>query len=193
MARHICVILHGIECLPEDRLWSEELATRIYPHAAGLIEFLPRKYGYIPGWRVNYFSVYRSSIVDHEEAYFKALRADVGPDCNISVICHSLGGYIVSELLQRGLKFHRVISLYAAAPQNTDWTTVENNFDRIYVWWSKNDEILPQSRFGKIGLVGPLRQHPRVVSIKTQHRHTTFMDDHEMYKLIPTWVKELEE
>ena len=161
--RHVVVILHGIECVPSDVLWSEELAWRLNHHSGGSLESHARKYGYVSGSSVWWnWGFRRDDIVAHEEAYFNALRKDMGNNARISVICHSLGGYIVHKLLERGLRFHRIIELYGAGDEHQNWTLIEDNFDRIYVWFSPNDEVLPKSNFGKIGLVGPTNKHPQV-------------------------------
>ena len=199
MANHIVIILHGIEVDPTEVAWSEELAWRLNLYSGGSLECHARKYGYVSGKRAwlnwGYFSTgrsYRDAIVDHEEVYFEKLKALRGTDAKVSVICHSLGGYIIHKLLERGLKFHRIIELYGAGDENQDWSAIENNFDRIYVWYSQNDEVLPKSNFGKIGLIGPINRHPKVHRIRTKDEHTTFMEDTEMYARLSLWKEQLE-
>lgn len=203
--RHIVVILHGIECRPEEILWNEELAWRlaasIDANTPGItqVEFYPRKYGYVSGTR-SWFNwgdlatgrSYRDAIVDHEETYFRKLQALRGTDAKISIICHSLGGYIVHKLLERGFKFHRIIELYGAGNENQDWAAIEDNFDRIYVWYSPNDEVLPRSNFGQIGLVGPQNLHSRVFPVITADGHTSWMEDAVMQSRLPIWREQLE-
>ena len=192
MANHIVVILHGIEVDPSEVCWNEELAWRLSIRCPDL-EIHSRKYGYVSGSSVWWnWGFKRSQVVDHEARYFSALRADRGTDAKISVICHSLGGYVVHKLLERGFKFHRIIELYGAGDENQDWSAIEDNFDRIYVWFSPNDEILPRSNFGKIGLVGPVNKHPKVVRIRTKDGHTSWMEDVEMYSRLPIWKEQLE-
>ena len=192
MANHIVIILHGIEADPADTLWSEELAWRM-SRLCPDIEFYSRKYGYVSGSSVWWnWGFKRDDIVDHEETFFNRLQADRGTDAKISVICHSLGGYIVHNLLERGFKFHRIIELYGAGDENQDWSAIEDNFDRIYVWYSQNDEVLPKSNFGKIGLIGPINRHPKVHRIRTKDKHTTFMEDTEMYARLSLWKEQLE-
>lgn len=197
--RHLCILLHGIECDPTQRIWNEELAIQLYPWAGGRIEFQPRKYGYVSGARAwwNWGSVatgrsFLEETVDHEEAYFKLLREDVGQDTRISIIAHSLGGYIVHELLKRGMKFHNIISLYAAAPENQDWSEIETRFNNYYIFWSPNDEVLSNSNFGRIGLVGPQQVHHKVFSVQTNERHNDFMENYTEKGYEQIWVNMLE-
>lgn len=195
--RHICVLLHGIECIPEQRIWVEELAVQLYPWAGGRIEFIPRKYGYVGRYRLwwnwDYDGYdYRDHVVDHEERYFQKLQKDISIDTKVSIIAHSLGGYIAHELMRRGVKFHNVISLYAAADENQVWEEIDKRFDNYYIYWSPNDEILPMSDFGKLGLVGPQQEHHRVHSIKTNETHNEFMDTYTERRYPEIWVNMLE-
>ena len=191
--RHIVIILHGIEALPSDVLWSEELAWRLSPLCPAL-EIHSRKYGYVSGSSVWWnWGFKRDRVVDHEAEYFDRLRKDIGRDAKVSIICHSLGGYVVHKLLERGFSFYRIIELYGAGDENQDWSVIENNFDRFYVWFSPNDEILPKSNFGKIGLVGPTNRHPKVVRVRTKDGHTSWMEDAEMYSRLPIWKEQLED
>lgn len=193
MANHIVIVLHGIECNPSDTLWSEELTWRLAVRCPDL-EIYPRKYGYVSGSSVWWnWGFRRDRIVDHEAYFFRRVQADRGTDAKISVICHSLGGYIVHKLLDRGFRFHRIIELYGAGDENQDWSVIENGFDRFYVWYSSNDEVLPKSNFGQIGLVGPTNPHSKVIPIQTTEGHTTFMEDAVMYSRLDTWKHQLED
>jgi len=193
VANHVVIILHGIEVIPSEVCWSEELAWRLGVHTSGSLECHARKYGYVSGRSVWWnWGFKRDDIVEHEAKYFNALQADRGTDAKISVICHSLGGYIIHHLLERGFNFHRIIELYGAGDENQDWSAIENGFDKIYIWYSPNDEILPKSNFGQIGLVGPQNLHSRVFPVITADGHTTWMDDAVMQSRLPIWREQLE-
>lgn len=184
---HVCVLLHGIEADPKDRLWSEEVEARYQSITS--IPLITRKYGYVSGWRVWFSSFQRKEAVDHEEVYFRGLQDDLGPNGIISGAFHSLGGYIYTALLKRGIKFHRVAHLWGSTVANFNWSPMEDGFNETRVYWSPTDEVLteslvgfgedPELALGLMGKQGPLLYHPRVVSMRDPYgftSHTAFMD-----------------
>ncbi len=188
MARHICILLHGIETDPSVFTWAENLQlllTEIAPD----IEFYTRKYGYVSGWKTRW-SFYREKIVEHERTFFHGLRDYLPEDAKISVFAHSLGGHIAYSLLS-DFKFHRIILMQAAAPEDADWKKLGHNFGVIHNWWSPNDAKLRWSNYGQIGLVGALNPHPRVVNHRMDWLHDEFQDDHWLYDLRKEYIKEL--
>ena len=193
---HVCVLLHGVEADPKDRLWSEEVEAKYQQSTS--ISLMVRKYGYVSSPRVWFSAFQRREVVDHEEAYFRALMTDLGPNGLISVAGHSLGGYITTALLKRGIKFHRVAHLWGSTVADFDWhgpaaywrSKIEDNFNQVRVYWSPDDEVLtassvavgedPELALGLMGKEGPKIAHPRVESIKEPYGfklHTQFMDD----------------
>jgi len=196
-----CVLLHGIEADPKDRLWSEEVEATYQKLTP--IPLMTRKYGYVGGYRVWFSAFQRREAVDHEEAYFRGLQDDLGPGGLISGAFHSLGGYIFTASLKRGIKFHRAAHLWGSTVADFDWYAVEDNFDRVRVYWSPNDEVLtassvavgedPELALGLMGREGPSVVHPRVESIKTDWTHTQFMDYTEerdkLWKDILGWME----
>ena len=184
---HAAVLLHGIEADAKDRLWSEEVEAKYQQITP--ISLITRKYGYVGGYRVWFSAFQRKEAVDHEEAYFRGLQDDLGPNGRISGAFHSLGAYIFTALLKRGVKFHRVAHLWGSTVSDFNWQAVEGNFDQVRVCWSPNDEILtassvavgedPELALGLMGKEGPSVIHPRVESIKDPHgftSHNQFMD-----------------
>ena len=181
---HVCVLLHGVECDPKDRLWSEEVEAK-YQQITPIF-LITRKYGYVRGLGVWFNAFTRQEAVDHEETYFRGLQDDLGSETRISVAGHSLGGYIVTALLKRGIKFHRIAHLWGSTVSDFDWQPVEANFDQVRVYWSPGDEVLtassvavdedPELALGLMGKEGPSIPHPRVESIKTNWTHNQFMD-----------------
>lgn len=198
---HVCILLHGIECDPRHRLWNEEVEAHYQPLASIYgIQLIARKYGWVSGWAVWFSSFSRRAVVDHEEEYFlgvpgerDGLFENLAPGTKVSIAGHSLGGYIITALLKRGIKFHRFAHLWGSSVEGFDWAAVEANFDRARVYWSANDEILtassvavdedPELALGLMGKIGPQAAHPRVESIQTDWMHTQFMDQtEESYK-----------
>mgnify|MGYP003394816278 CR=1 FL=1 len=188
---HVCILLHGIKCNPADRLWNEEVEAR-YQRITP-IQLIARKYGYVPGESVWFSAHARRTVVDNAEAYFRGvygeragLLEDIEPGTLVSIAGHSLGGYITTALLKRGIKFHRIAHLWGSTISDFDWHKVDGNFDKARVYWSPNDEILtasavavgedPELALGLMGKEGPSVAHPRVESIKTDWTHTQFMN-----------------
>lgn len=187
----VAILLHGVEADPALRLWNEEVAVR-YQHLTS-IRLMPRKYGYVGGTGVWFSASRRQKIVDHEEAYFRGITGqmpglleDIEQGTRISIIGHSLGAYIVTALLKRGIKFHCVAHLWGWTVPDFNWAGVDSNFERVRVYWSPNDERVssapaaigedPELTVGIMGKVGPQIAHPRVESIQTNWLHTQFMD-----------------
>ena len=209
---HVCVLLHGIEADPRTRSWVEEVQAR-YQRITP-IQLIPRKYGYVSGRSVWFNRYAREATVDHEEIYFRGvpgeltgLYEDLAPGTLVSIVGHSLGGYIITALLKRGIKFHRIAHLWGSSVADFNWQAVEENFDRARVYWSPDDEILtassvavgedPELALGLLGKVGPQIVHPRVESIKDPFGfklHTDFMDLTEardrFWKDIFDWMAE---
>ena len=188
---HVCILLHGIKCDPANRLWNEETEIR-YQNSTS-IRLISRKYGYVSGISVWVNAFKRREVVDHEEAYFRGipnvqdgLLSSLEPGTKVSIAGHSLGGYITTALLKRGIQFYRIAHLWGSSVEGFDWGAVDKNFDRARVYWSPNDEILtassigagedPELGLGLMGKVGPQVAHPRVESIETDWTHTQFMD-----------------
>ena len=204
---HVCILLHGIETDPQTRSWTEEVQAR-YQRITP-IQLIPRKYGYVSGLQVWANAFARKEAVDHEEAYFRGVEGqltglfeDLEPGTLVSVVGHSLGGYIITALLKRGLKFHRIAHIWGATVSNFNWQAVEGNFDRVRVIWSPKDEILqassvgvgedPELALGLLGKEGPSILHPRVESIKTDWTHNQFMDltpeRDKLWKNVFEWI-----
>lgn len=188
---HVCVLLHGVETDPSTRSWVEEIQARFQRLTP--IQLIPRKYGYISGPSVWFNAFSRRAVVDHEEIYFRGvpgelmgLFEDIEPGTPISIVGHSLGGYITTALLKRGIRFYRIAHLWGGTVENFDWYAVDGNFDHVRVYWSPRDERLtasavaegedPELALGLMGKVGPQIAHPRVESIKTDWLHDEFMD-----------------
>ena len=181
---HVCVLLHGIECDPKDRIWSEEVEAKFQPGT--FIRLMARKYGDVGAFGVWFSAFARRRVVDHEEAYFRCLQDDLGLDGRISVVGHSLGGYIVTALLKRGIKFYKIAHLWGSTVSNFNWRKVEDDFTAARVYWSPEDEVLtessvatdedPELGLGLMGKEGPRRKHPSVEPIKTNWTHNQFMD-----------------
>ena len=187
----VCVLVHGIETDPQSRSWVEEVQAR-YQRITE-IQLIPRKYGYVSGPAAWFSAFKRREVVDHEEIYFRGVEGqltglfeDLAAGTKIHIAGHSLGGYIITALLKRGIKFGRVAHLWGSTVAGFNWYAVEENFDRARVYWSPNDEILtasqvadkedPELALGLMGKEGPSVPHPRVESIKTDWTHNQFMD-----------------
>lgn len=193
--RHVCILLHGIEADPKDRLWSEEVQAR-YQRITP-IQLIVRKYGRVTGNSVWFSRYAREHVVDHEEAYFRGVEGqifglfdDIEPGTKVHIAGHSLGGYIETALSKRGIKFGRVAHLWGSTVSDFDWHKVDNCFDQVRVYWSPDDEILmassvaqgedPELALGLMGKEGPSVAHSRVESIKEPFGfklHNQFMDD----------------
>ena len=191
----ICILLHGIETDPKTRSWVEEVQAR-YQRITP-IQLIPRKYGYVSGKSVWFSRYAREAAVDHEEIYFRGVEGqlfglfdDIEPGTKVSIVGHSLGGYIITALLKRGIKFHRIAHLWGSTISNFNWHDVDENFDLVRVHWSPEDEILtassvavdedPELPLGLMGKEGPSVAHPRVQSIQEPYgfkSHDQFMDD----------------
>src|SRR3990167_6296739 len=174
---HVCILLHGVEANPVNRLWPEQVTALYQSHTS--IQLIPRTYGYVSGLSVWFNAFKRREAVDHEEVYFQGgeggftgLIRDLEPGTKVSIAAHSLGGYIVTALLKRGVKFHRIALLWSSTVADFNWPAVEDNFDRARVYWSLNDEALtassvadgedPELALGLMGKIGPQIAHPRV-------------------------------
>lgn len=191
---HVCILLHGIEADPRHRLWNEEVEARYQPLASKYgIQLIARKYGYVSGRSVWFSAFSRRAAVDHEGEYFlgvpgerEGLFESLPADTIVSIVGHSLGGYITTALLKRGVKFHRIAHLWGSTVADFNWHAVDGFFDRARVYWSPNDEILtassvavdedPELALGLMGKIGPQVAHPRVESIKVDWTHNQFMD-----------------
>lgn len=191
----VCILLHGIETDPKTRSWVEEVQARYQPITP--IQLIPRKYGYVQGLAVWFSASKRREVVDHEEIYFcgvygelTGLSEDLPPDTRISIAGHSLGGYIITALLKRDIKFHRIAHLWGSTVSDFDWYKVDNCFDAVRIYWSPEDEVLtassiavdedPELALGLMGKEGPKIGHPRVESIKNPYGlklHDQFADN----------------
>jgi len=146
------------------------------------LDVRPRVYGWASG-ALSYFEWYRDRIVASEAEYVRRLLADDQPP---NVIAHSFGGHIMWAMLaKRGFKFHNVILLAPAAPEDTDWHAFEDKFNRVRVYWSLKDEIIGFARYGKMGKYGPRNSHPRVESIETDLLHS----DHVQRKRMKEYIE----
>ena len=177
MARHFCVILHGIEYDPSEVSWVEDF----YIDSAHLteVELFPEIYGYVKGWHIYLNSTYRERIVNQEvDALFRlqSRLLEWDTQAKFSVLAHSLGATIVQEALEQGFMFHNIILMMGAFDECFLWVLHQNQFNNVFVYWSPNDEEIGWSRWGKQGLVGSLTTHPRVFDRKTTWTHNEFMD-----------------
>lgn len=191
----VCILLHGIETDPRNRIWSEQVQAR-YQRITP-IQLIPRQYGYVSGIAVWFSAFKRREVVDHEETYFRGVPGqvfglfdDIEPGTKVHFVGHSLGDYIGHALLKRGIKFGCYASLWGSSVADFNWHAVDGNFDRARVYWSPEDEILtassvavdedPELALGLMGKEGPQIAHPRVEAIKEPFGfklHTSFMDD----------------
>ena len=191
----VCILTHGIEADTSLLLWNEEVAVR-YQHLTP-IQLIPRKYGYQSGWTVWFSALERRAAVDHEEIYFRGISGQlfgllelIKPGAKVHIVGHSLGGYITTALLKRGIKFGRIAHLWGSTVADFDWDKVGDNFDKARVYWSPDDEVLgassiavdedPELALGLMGKIGPLIAHPRVESIKEPfgfRLHNQLLDD----------------
>ena len=191
----VCILTHGIEADTSLLLWNEEVTVR-YQHLTP-IQLIPRKYGYQSGWTVWFSALERRAAVDHEEIYFRGIPGQlfgllelIKPGTKVHIVGHSLGGYITTALLKRGIKFGCIAHLWGSTVADFDWSAVDGCFDKARVYWSPDDEVLrassiavdedPELALGLMGKIGPQIAHPRVESIKEPFGfklHTSFMDD----------------
>jgi hypothetical protein len=74
-------------------------------------------------------SFFRNQAIDE---VWKQIRIIVhnNPNALISIIAHSFGTYVISQLMRRGfdLKFHRVIFCGSVVPYNFDFEQIQNRF-----------------------------------------------------------------
>ena len=149
--------LHGIWTKARDVSWTEKFEA----FAGDCLDVRTRVYGWSSGL-LSYFNWYRQYLVDCEAKYLNEVVAPVCP----SIIAHSFGGYIVSQLLERGYCFDKIVLVAPAAPSDFDWARYESQFTEVKVYWSKDDEIIGVAAYGKMGKEGPKRYHPRVESVE---------------------------
>lgn len=156
--------IHGIWSRAGDLNWIEVFEAE----ARFELDVRPREYGFVSGL-LTAFGWYRDRIVAQEVLYYKKLLAG-GPPPNL--VAHSFGGYVAWRLMEReGLRFHNVILLAPAAPAAINWRMFDDNFSRLRIYWSDDDEIIGLSPYGRMGRTGPHHRHPRVEAIATARRH----------------------
>src|SRR3990167_2171781 len=115
MSRQICILAHGVDTDPVGRSWNDEVEVAYQPLASTFgIELVSHKYGYVPGWQAWFSAFVSSGVVDREEQYYmgksgeyEGLFENIGPTDKVHYVGHSLGGYIGTALLKRGLRFRR--------------------------------------------------------------------------------------
>ena len=185
MSRHICVILHGSKVDPKLTSWPEKFEWIIQPKAPS-VEFVTRKYGYVNEWRTVIKS-YRNSWIKEQLIYFNHIKAYCGPGTKVSVIAHSFGPWLISQLLPK-FEFHNIIYMMGAGDENYDWNEVDQQFNQVLNYWSPNDTIIKKSPYGRIGYVGHWFPHERVKSIKTRWAHHEFQDDANLHTLSQEWT-----
>jgi pimeloyl-ACP methyl ester carboxylesterase len=125
---HILVLIHGINT---DAEWQEALADYIRsqwgmdPYVVGYGNFNPVAFLW-PYWdtridRINY-------VVEQ----LRALRAEK-PNAKISIIAHSFGTYIMSEILSTcsDLVFHRILFCGAVVKASYKWQQVSARFTQV--------------------------------------------------------------
>ena len=75
-----------------------------------------------------------------------------------------------------------------AGDENFDWQMHERQFDLGWVYWSRNDEVIPWAYYGKLGAVGPAQKHPKVQSIETNMRHSEYFDQRNFKYWSGDWI-----
>ena len=175
--RHLCIVLHGIEYDPATVSWVEDFVIDLQHKTK--VELFPEVYGYVSGKRVWMWPGWRNELVAREVKALKRIQVRLlewDRNAKFSILAHSLGGTIVEACLKDNMKLHNIILMQAATDENLNWKEYEKNFNKVFVYWSPNDEDLPWSYWGKMGLVGPQVHHPRVQSLKRQWTNDKFMD-----------------
>jgi len=189
--RHLCVVLHGIEYDPAVVSWVDDFVIDSYQRTD--VELFPEMYGKVSGWKVWASNRYRNKIVNREvDALFRmqSRLKEWDPDAKFSIFAHSLGATIVEAAFKRGFVFHNVILMMGAMDEYFDWHKYNDQFNAVFVYWSRQDEMIGKAHWGKQGLFGPKVAHPRVMSYKTDWKHDQFMDRYYLHRPFHTQLLE---
>jgi pimeloyl-ACP methyl ester carboxylesterase len=123
-AKHIVILIHGIRT---EAPWFEKV--RILLKQRSSVDARNVGYGYFDVFRFV-IPVFRDKPVSAALGQIQSLR-DYYPEAKLSIVAHSFGTYIFSEVLKRSsIKFHRVILCGAIVHRDFTW---QDYTDRIAV------------------------------------------------------------
>ncbi|UWE18059.1 hypothetical protein [Herbaspirillum huttiense] len=124
-AKHIVVCLHGIRTRAP---WQERLRSElrvVAPH----LEVVPMGYGDYPLVRFLALRGSRTEVVEHIRSQLVALF-EQNTDAQISLIAHSFGSYIISEILksETQIQFHRLLLCGSIVSERFPWQQMKPKF-----------------------------------------------------------------
>ena len=124
---HIVVLIHGIRTRADWQLLvKEEL------EAAG-ITVCEIRYGFFDAFRFWFPVLFKTAPIRRVTRELRGIRAK-NRNAHISVIAHSFGTYIVSQILKEcpDIQLHRLILCGSILPLSYDWDSIPNYPDAGY-------------------------------------------------------------
>lgn len=187
--KQIVAVLHGIR---SPAIWQERLRSKLKV-VAPKIEVVPMGYGRYPlpdflGLRGS-----REEPINWIRAQLEYLRIE-NPDAEISVLAHSFGTYIMSEILKStsNIRIHRLLLCGSIIRENYEWHDVKRdgriagaiaNDYGTRDYWPVMASKFKKLGYGASGFYG--FKHVAVTDNAHDYGHSDFFTDEHLVKY---WV-----
>lgn len=183
--KHIVVLIHGIRT---HAVWQERLAESL--NLIPNVEAYPIGYGFFDALRFLSPVATRKYPISRVTRELRTLRAD-NPDADISVVAHSFGTYIISEILneETDIRFHRIQLCGSIIDIKYRWDKVKSRIKGQVVNDAGTKDIWPVIAsvvtwgFGSSGTFGF-----KTASVRDRYYHCGHSDFFEENHMETYWI-----
>lgn len=184
----IILALHGINTRGE---WRDEFASVITENTKDVIY---NPWTYKNSLPYIFWPFWRKKVLEDFAKFYEKTTYQKSFD-KIHVVAHSYGTYIVFRAMQKfpDVKFDKIIFLGSPIKENTDWTELENKFQKMFFYIGKSDKVLewfaPIALLGKSGQKGFKKDFQKIEEIELSYSEHSDCFSKNLMK--DKWLKHL--